>query len=1168
MCWAERDRIPATSGGSSATLNPTDRMANPPHVQIENFRVDTPNGGITLPRFRLRDRRAAGNPLLFWVLQRQLEQVLYGRAADGGSSGAIWKVLNHTGLGSAALGVNGAAVYMGQVTQEEYNAVVSAFKTTTEGLDPCSKGRIRSCTLLPVSVAAAVCRTFGRTPSSIAFLRVFNQAVPEAWEQQEQAAADEAAGEVDLVLQEQLESGQSLELEEVGSFAEELQQMAPFAADSTEEGKMKAYALSAPPSLLLSELRQYVAARTAVFDARRAGGAVVSTTVEGDTQGVLRFFGYLHRTHSVPQGAWLYVSKFMVRPDLGDLVEGYALWLRQNQQIRYGSIANYLNQLAAVTAWAYRTFEIPADTAAMDPSPLAQIYNLRGQAEGQSKTEQMFDKRVGGWMDWGEVQRARCRAIELSCTGRGSISLARDAAAVSMLSLIPPDRVGLIRKLRLGHTLKKAEGGGWRLDLSKQRDGHKTSKFYGPFAARLPSELDPVLDKYAAMLELGGLDGKEAYLFYPVTGKPDRAMESSAWTAYVRKLFGKLSGTEIAPKTLRSIFITWLRETTDCPEVLKSAAHAMKHQQATQESGHYDANADTKLVKAAYEFNLKFAAGFKAGMGGSDAPPGPSGSGAGAAGSFKPINPMPEGFLFQLAPAGEQPTSADSPHRVFRCDIDWHASFSPGCSLRFDAVPGLSDGITFTLPDRDDIAGKKVRVQLRIDKQGVGVSESTFTMHNLLLWTVGETEGEGEGAPPPPQLPQPQPPPPPLPLPPPPPVSYAASHMRPPIVGSDLCAQLKGVGFARSTAAKNGDCFPLSAMAGFEITATAAKSSRAAATRAIVRGVRKGAVDILATSKPTVHGVDASVFRASELLPEDAAAAHAAMSPWLELGFWQLENDPHKSASFQLGVSLHLERQVAVIERSGGKYTDPARIYGARDHNGALVHSDARPCAPETIPTFTLVPMEELVEMLRANPRCCSLVEFDRMNHFVPWIFKPGLLPQEGAGLGGTVADGAGEVVERAPSIAATEVAANGGPNNDSDTNQEMPMAGDPTEQVEEPAALRRSGRPSKMPRLSFPPHPSNQPITSASFDRNISNADAFDVSGVAVGDLLMAKGFAPSGQKEWFCAQVTALRAPPSFPPIVVKFIATEDGSEMALALPRPNSAYVIKADTKPMAQ
>ena len=52
-------------------------------------------------------------------------------------------------------------------------------------------------------------------------------------------------------------------------------------------------------------------------------------------------------------------------------------------------------------------------------------------------------------------------------------------------------------------------------------------------------------------------------------------MESSAWTNYVRRLFEKLAGTAIAPKTLRSIFITWLKENTDCPEVLKSAAHAM-----------------------------------------------------------------------------------------------------------------------------------------------------------------------------------------------------------------------------------------------------------------------------------------------------------------------------------------------------------------------------------------------------------------------------------------------------------------------------------------------------------------------------------------------------------------------------------------------------------------
>eukprot|EP00966_Prymnesium_polylepis_P199722 4628717-Prymnesium_polylepis.1 len=50
----------------------------------------------------------------------------------------------------------------------------------------------------------------------------------------------------------------------------------------------------------------------------------------------------------------------------------------------------------------------------------------------------------------------------------------------------------------------------------------------------------------------------------------------------------------------------------------------MKHQVATQESAHYDAHADTKLVKAAYDFNLSYAckfgtAGGAGGAGGSGA---------------------------------------------------------------------------------------------------------------------------------------------------------------------------------------------------------------------------------------------------------------------------------------------------------------------------------------------------------------------------------------------------------------------------------------------------------------------------------------------------------------------------------------------------------------------
>ena len=123
-----------------------------------------------------------------------------------------------------------------------------------------------------------------------------------------------------------------------------------------------------------------------------------------------------------------------------------------------------------------------------------------------------------------------------------------------------------------------------------------------------------------------------------------------------------------------------------------------------------------------------------------------------------------------------------------------------------------------------------------------------------------------------------------------------------------------------------------------------------------------------------------------------------------------------------------------------------------------------------------------------------------------------------------------------------------------------------PVAQAVEEAVGRRSGRAAKAPRLSFPPAAGSVTGGPISSGRNVDNDDAFDVSGIAVGDTLLAKGFAPSGIKEWFQAEVKALRPPPSFPPIVVKFIATEDGSKLVLALPQPRVAYVIKNDTKPL--
>jgi hypothetical protein len=553
-------------------------MAN---VPVDTYRVEA-GVGFSMPCVTLRDRRAGGQPPLRFVFQRHLETVLYGRSE--GSSGPIWKLLNSTGLGSTALQVNKHSVSNSILVQGEYDQLMAIFKRhlPPDVVDPCSLGRIRQCTLLPVATAAALARTFGRSDASAALLNALSQPVPAAWALHAQAEIDAANNEVDLVLQEQLDD-LNFEAEEM-SFAEELTSMPAFEAVREDETRLATYTLQRVPSVLKLELDGYISHRTATFAARRQGGAVQCISAEADKTHLLRFYGYLERTDRFPVDQALDIT-VLIRSDLGELVQAYADWLQNTQGCRFTSIANYLNGIISVTTYCYAALDPSDEVFAMDPNPLAQLINLRGQAEKASKTQAMFDKRVGGFCEWEEVQKARVAAmVKLASVTTGTAAekfALRDACAISLLSLIPPDRVGIIRKLRLGHTLKKKEGDGWAIDLSKQRDGHKTSKWYGPFAASLPAELTPVLNRYTQLfaLEMGG---DAAYLFHPSQSGFDRPMESSAWTMWVRRLFQRHAGKEIAPKTLRSVFITWLRNSTSAPDVLKAAAHAMKHSEARQ----------------------------------------------------------------------------------------------------------------------------------------------------------------------------------------------------------------------------------------------------------------------------------------------------------------------------------------------------------------------------------------------------------------------------------------------------------------------------------------------------------------------------------------------------------------------------------------------------------
>ena len=307
-------------------------------VPIDRIRVQPPEqSSFTLLRLKLRDRRQAGRPMIQWVFQRHLEVILYARDDSSGSSGAIYKLISQTGLGRTSLLVNKAAVTDSLLAQGEFDCLLTAFKQSLPYADPTTINRTRSFTLVPVATAAAVARNFGQSPRSQSLLRALGAQVPEAWVLQDQRDKNDRLGEVDLLLNDEIESA-GFEAEEQ-TLASELTTMAMFEPHEEDDGKMKHYVLSPVPRQLARELDAFVSYRTSTFQAKRAGAAVVSLSAEADKKHLLRFLGWLGRTDRVPQGVFLQVE-LLLRPDMAQWGQDYASFLRDKQSLRFSSIAN------------------------------------------------------------------------------------------------------------------------------------------------------------------------------------------------------------------------------------------------------------------------------------------------------------------------------------------------------------------------------------------------------------------------------------------------------------------------------------------------------------------------------------------------------------------------------------------------------------------------------------------------------------------------------------------------------------------------------------------------------------------------------------------------------------------------------------------------------------
>ena len=105
--------------------------------------------GVSVAVVELVDRRAdAPHEPRLWAFQRQVEAVLYGNGYAQ-QTGAVYRLLQRSGVGRQALALKKACIQQGLVTQHEFDSMQEYL------------GDVRSFTLIPLTALETALSAFG-----------------------------------------------------------------------------------------------------------------------------------------------------------------------------------------------------------------------------------------------------------------------------------------------------------------------------------------------------------------------------------------------------------------------------------------------------------------------------------------------------------------------------------------------------------------------------------------------------------------------------------------------------------------------------------------------------------------------------------------------------------------------------------------------------------------------------------------------------------------------------------------------------------------------------------------------------------------------------------------------------------------------------------------------
>ena len=428
-------------------------------------------GGVGIPVIKTEEGEE-------YTFVRAAEWALYGTDTHTGSVHAALKSL---GLPAPVLLKRSSLPSF--VNETEYVAILHAYREFQVALDPTQVRGPKMVSIVLVSSVAAIAIELRGNEQ---LLKAFDCEIPEAWElenQQGEFAADPEGPLVDLLIEERLD-----DLREV-SIQAELCEYEAFEVLQEDEERLINYALKPCRSLEL-QLNAYREWKTKAYAWDRDATAVVEVTAESDTSCLLRFFSFYQHN----EGVTVKSLKELIAVHPSKL-QGYCEFLI-SRPVTHGTVSNYLNGLVNILAYVQSLCLANDDSSDLEDCPdtvdglIEAAIRLRSQAEKQGKVENLYKPRHPAWCTWPEAKQTREAALSAMAaklqerpSNRQEVLLAvEDALLISLNTIHPPDRCGVIRRLCLEDTLKQQADGSYHIDVTQFK--HRTSRFYGNSGAR------------------------------------------------------------------------------------------------------------------------------------------------------------------------------------------------------------------------------------------------------------------------------------------------------------------------------------------------------------------------------------------------------------------------------------------------------------------------------------------------------------------------------------------------------------------------------------------------------------------------------------------------------------------------------------------------------------